>query len=645
MKHPASARILLVLVLIASLPLMGSASFTVFDPELALPEGAFAVISISSPAILLSNVQAFLENSGFQEAAQSLKKAISEMLEPLEAEGKELAQGIDFAKTFVMALYPEESNEPATVMFLPVKNSLPDYKKTAMLDSLRTNMTDPKLKLDDSYPGYIAIGLGSSPGLGYGKVPVMSFEKSARLPLSGISLWLDTKVLAKQFSGILDSLESIMDSIQGKDYNGWDYWHYNKNSYEESEYAYPEEDYEEDYDWEELESDDYNDIPDLDKSTDLHGYPFGHAELDEESQPENSGLGQYSSVIENAASELAGIKLVLTIQKDRAWFNMELNPTAGSWLSRLAYEATKGETSLPWLKYCKADSLLSWAWSMPQSWYQPLLEGLKNAVLAASWLEEEQLGIVSALGLGMGSNGAGSLKLKPSPELVQALRDKVELDDEKAVELVSKGLGLELASTLELKDRQAFRDGIADSSKILSKELSRDLPEEEGLRLRLDRSTGIISGLPYDKYSFVAEATDENVRFGTKGQLLSGLLESLVKPVYVYSGDKVYMGLGSPAEVASSAGILKKNSLDTEPSFKAMRAGMPPSARAMLYVSTKELAGLFMKLNPVKKPSYAFDIKALSGLLLWLDAEPGRLGIGFGTGAEDIKAAKTLFKD
>lgn len=622
MKYSINFKSVFLVILIIALPFIDAVSYTDFNPLKAIPEGAFAVISIPNSSLLIENTQLFLDKTGLDEASLKFKNAIEKIFEPNNPDKQKVIKTLNFNKPVVMAFYMEQDESIGTVIFFPVNNTLTSLQKSMLMASLIEETKAQDIKLADNYPSYIVIALDYSPKLAYGLGPVMNYESFSKQSLTSINIWLSTKNIAKQKSSIQDRLGSFFGNEQIKEAA-------------DDSYMY----YEEDYDWNMLDNDSNYDTNTI--KNDNTQKSFSGSE-DMFNNPQTEPDNDYE-LLEKIANELSSIKLTLNVQKDRAWFNIELQANPGGKLAYLATEASKGQESLPWLKYCNSNSLFSWAWSMPQDWPKSLLNEFLGSVLLDSIFNKESMNSFMPALSGVGMNGAGSFNLTLSTELLSAIKNNAQMDEDKTIELITKGVNLKLSSLLELTDRQIFRDTLASTVKIFNEEFIQNLLAANAVKMSIEQDTGIVSGKLYDSYNYSIEAVDDTGKSNVTSQILAKLLPKLLKPVYIYSEDKAFLGLGSPKKVAGDFSELTLyDRLISDKAFNLMREGVPTSARALLYISTKELMNLLISLQQYKNKSYAYNIKALSGLLLWLDAEPNSLGLGFGIGAEDIKALMSL---
>jgi len=244
-----------------------------------------------------------------------------------------------------------------------------------------------------------------------------------------------------------------------------------------------------------------------------------------------------------------------------------------------------------------------------------------------------------------GMNGATSIGVSLSEELVQAIQSGDDMEDADAMELITRGLSLSVSGAMELTDRQSFRDTTASMMDIVKEPGYAELMAASGLGFDVQRKIGTVRGMPYDRYTYQFTAADAEADDADIMAAVSGLMGNLLSPVYVYKGDKAYIGLGNPESVN---GLVDRDGakvpLRNDKTFKALRSGAPADARALCYLSTKEMAKLIFRLLPADQDPLEFNVNGLSGFLSWLDASPGSMGFGMGTGAEDIKALVAISK-
>ena len=354
-------------------------------------------------------------------------------------------------------------------------------------------------------------------------------------------------------------------------------------------------------------------------------------------EPQEEGLARLGDAFKAGLDEVAGIEFALTVQKDRAWFRFGVEPVAGSKLAGMAAKASEGDRSLPYLSWCEADALASFAWSAPQDAFAPVIEAVYRMVLPDQAFVETSMEAMRKIAAASGLNGSASIGLDLSEELVQAIRTGKDLGDDEALALISRSLGLRVSGAMQLRDRQAFRDVTAGMVDIVRNPEYAALMAKSGIAFDITRKVGTVQGMPFDAYSYAFSATGEPGM--EKETALAALLGNLISPVYVYKDDKAFIGLGNPAsatEAIARGGA--KLPLRQDKEFKALRAGAPADARALFYLSTKSLARIALRLMPESQEPLGFNINALSGFFGWFDATPERLGFGMATGAEDIKA-------
>lgn len=688
MSHPVPARARLAIALIVSLPLIGAAAPAPFDPLIAVPQGAMAVVSVGNPAALYMNALGFLANADLGMVEEPLTEAMLELLDAEGDAGKQaLLDALDPNRRVVLAVYPGAGAGPTPLLFLPLRANIsePERKlaETAIAETMSTD--GAPVWVDDSYPGYLAARPGTEEIPAYGATATMDLRSLAAYPPASAAIWIDPRSglsFMNAATGGLEGLGGLLGSGPsdglGDELEYWSQEEPPEQAYGESgsafdplvdneaagaldplvdndatEAAGPSVDegptgdvqgFEEDYDWDEegLASGSTEDAFGLDNSPSADGEE--KLGIPPTATPD---LGIAAKALEEGVAELSGLELAVIVQRDKAWLRFGATPAPGGKLATLAARAGGGDRGLPYLKYCDSGALASFAWSVPYDWALPLLRSLYEAMLPGEPLVDSMMEVLDRLGKAGGPNGAMSIGLDPSAELIRALGG-AEPEPEEAVRLIARGLGLSVSGAMEVRDRQGFRDAMAESMALAGDEAYRELMEKSGISLDIKRSVGIVNGKPYDAFEYLARplAGGGDGSGGMEsGEALAvaGLLSAMAKPVYVYDGDKAFIGLGSPKEVEAALPVDgARRRLDASKAFRSLRAGAPSDARALFYLSTDNLARLALKLAPRGQEPLGFNASDLSGLLGWLDANPGSIGFGVGIGAEDVRAVVAL---
>ncbi len=669
MPRTEKTRVYLLACVVASMTLIGATPEPPFDPLEHVPAGAVAVASVGDPASLLGNSIGFMRNAGLEDVAAGLSSAIDAALHPegSEADAESAAalfKAVDPGRRVVAAVYRSEGGrETAALVFLPLRSSLGDDARRAIeraAGAMGGEGRAPSVAVD--YPGYAVIRSDGEAIPAYGSGSTMSLGSLAAQAPSSLAVWIDPSAVAD----LLETMPGGLDSLLGGSSDDYDYYDYD-------DYGYGDEgidnsgidnsgidnsgigdsgidnsgidnpgidntgiddtgdagEYAEDYSWDEPSQ------ADQAGSYDDMAAPGGIGLLEDAPQA-------VAEAMEAGLEELTGLSVALTVQPDRAWLRVGVELAPGGTLAGLASAASSGDRSLPYLRYCDADALVSFAWSAPYDWSLPLLEGLYRLVLPDGSIADDAIESAKAYAKATGLNGGMSISLAPSAELIRAIRTDADMGDAETLELLSRGLGLSVGGAMELRDRQAFRDAAAEALGTISAPEYAELLEASGLSLSADRSVGVASGMPYDAYRYGFAPTGSEAVDSSEAMAME-LLGRLMAPVMVYRDDKAFIGLGDPKSVA--AGIAEDGAaspLRSDKAFKALRAGASADARALTYVSTRNLARLVLRLMPEDREPLGFNAANLSGLLMWLDATPGTLGFGLGLGAEDVKAVAAI---
>ncbi|MFH2113162.1 MAG: hypothetical protein ABIJ86_01480, partial [Spirochaetota bacterium] len=214
---------------------------------------------------------------------------------------------------------------------------------------------------------------------------------------------------------------------------------------------------------------------------------------------------------------------------------------------------------------------------------------------------------------------------------------------EEVIPLLGRGLTFDVAGVMQLTDRQGFRDAMRESMALVEDPSYRSLLNDNNVEVLTERRIGIMDGLPYDRYEYGIRSTDEGSMAGDVLDIFTAIAKPLLAPIYVYRGDKAYLGFGKPESLRALIGRDQAaRPLQTAARFKALRGGAPADARGIMYLSTGTLMRRIMQVLPDDKSILPFGYGDLYGILGWFSASPGHLGLGLGLGAEDIKAFRSL---
>lgn len=598
------------LIIVASTLLTGATPQPAFDALAAVPQGAAVVMTIGNPAMFIDNVTGFLRTAGLGSQADSMAGAITSMMSGLQDassgdDGAAMAKGIDLTRRVLVALYPAEAGSFQSLVFVPLRPGLAaaEQDKAGQALARLLGQTFSGATVGSGYQGYAVIGLGGMQALAFGAGQAIDLSTLSAYPASSLAAWADTRIGAAYLDRV-PGFKDLMNSGATTPDEDADEAAMDANPNDNASADAPAED------------------------TTQDSITNGTAELD------TLGTHAVAEFLKAAVTELSGIDMALTVQKDRAWFRMGASLVDGGALATMAAKAARGDKAMPYLSFCESDALMSFAWSAPPDWSEPLMEALYGLILPGSDLVQSSLESMRAYAAASGMNGGASFDIGVSDELVRALASGSSLDEQETLALVTRGLTVDAAGAIEIKDRQTFRDVAARMVDIVKNPDYASMLASSGYSLDIQRNKGTLDGLPYDSYRY---------RFGDAPY--AALLERLIAPVYVYRDDKVFIGLGAPEKlrpVLTRGGAQKP--LARDQSFVALKAGAPADTRAIWYVSTKALNRLIMRLRPADSAPLAYDAKSLAGILGWFDVTPATMGIGVGIGATDIKAAMELLK-
>jgi len=662
--------------------LLGATLQPPFDPLKAVPQGALAVVSAGDPGILVDNSIKFLYSAGLDEQAAALEKALAPILnteaglDGMDERTATLLRLMDPRRRLLLAVYPgqEDPSDVSILVMIPIQSgpdALTEEELAASIEGLMPD-SEENTTLSISHPGYFLIGAEGFDVALVGSSPSLDLSGLSAYPASSLVLWADVGVGAQYIDLIEESLGSLLSGTD--DASDWsdDDYDWSDEGYSEGEmYQGPldnvpflvepfDDDYFDD------ESFYYDPLDNIQIAIDKAGY---EDELPEDEYAEDFSWDEYEAADDTALNPVKGIfdtltedfmsdldevesiEVALTVQADRAWFRVGSRLAKGGKLAGMASRASAGDKSMPYLSYCETGALMSVAWSAPSDWSVPILEDFYQLIMPEATFLDTVMSSFKAFSAASGMNGSTSIGVDVSEELAQAIRSGEDLEDAEAMKLISRGITLSVSGAMELTDRQSFRDTTASMLDLVNEPDYVALMAESGLAFDVNRKVGTVRGMPYDRYSYsfsAAESAESAESVESDDEMLavvSELMGNLLSPVYVYKGDKAYMGLGKPE---SLNGLIDRDSakapLRNDKAFKALRAGAPADTRALFYLSTKELARLLLRLLPESQEPLDFNINGLSGLLSWLDASPGSAGFGLGIGAEDIKALMAISK-
>lgn len=606
------------LIIVASTLLTGATPQPAFDALAAVPQGAAMVITIGNPAMFIDNATGFLRNAGLGSQADALASSITSMMSGLQGasagdDGAALAKGIDLTRRVVIALYPAEAGSFQSLVFVPLQPTLAAAEQARAGQALARvlGQTFSGGTVGSGYQGYAVIGLGGMQAPSFGAGQTIDLSTLSAYPVSSLAAWADTRIASTYLDRVPGFKEVLNPGATTPD----------EDAADAAAQANPNDN---------APADTSADTP-ADTSTEditQDSTTNGASALD------TLGTNAVAEGLRAAVTELRGIDIALTVQKDRAWFRMGASLVDGGSLATMAAKAARGDKAMPYLSFCESDALMSFAWSAPPDWSEPLMEALYGLILPGSDLVQSSLESMRAYAAASGMNGGASFDIGASDELMRALASGSSLDEQETLALLTRGLTLDAAGAIEVRDRQTFRDTAARMVEIVKNPDYASMLAGSGVSLDIQRNKGTLDGLPYDSYRY---------RFGDAPY--AALLEHLVAPVYVYRDDKVFIGLGAPEKLRPmlARGAAQKP-LARDQSFVALKAGAPADTRAIWYVSTKALNRLIMRLRPADSAPLAYDAKSLAGILGWFDVTPATMGIGVGIGATDIKAAMELLK-
>ncbi|PKL25072.1 MAG: hypothetical protein CVV47_07245 [Spirochaetae bacterium HGW-Spirochaetae-3] len=640
MARSTRLRLATAFVAIASMTLLGATSKALFDPLESVHPGAIVVVSVGDPSALYSNAIAFLRNAGLGGPADSLAGLVESMV-PSGTEGQEadskarLFRAMDPSKRIVAAIYPAEdgAGQPSATLFIPIRAALSPEDSAALSTALDEMLKGEAgaMSIATDYPGYAVISTGGSAIPAYGSGAAMDLKSLAAYPASSLAVWADPVAGAAYLDTLPGGLGSMLSGSSGE-YDDYDYspeeapdeYAPIDNTSIDGTSAEDNAEYAEDYPWDNAE-------------------PESGFEAEAPADPTAEQMASLGKALKEGLSDLSAVEVALTVREDGIWLRTGARLKNGSKLAAMAERASAGDRSIPYLSFCDSDAIVSIAWSAPYDWGLPLLEALYKAVLGDEGLTAATMDAMKGYAAVAGMNGGMSIGLEPSAEIIQAVRSGDFPEGDEMLAMLGRGLGLKFSGAMDVTDRQAFRDAAGKSLDLTKNPAYQELLASSGFTFDMRRSVGKAGGMPYDAYTYDIKPAEGTVDEGTAAAFR--LISDIAAPVYFYSGDNVLFGLGDPA--AAAASIRKggaKRSLRADKAFKAIRAGAPADTRAILYVSTKSLVRLLLRMMPEDGQALDFSANDMSGMLGWFDATPSTMGFGMGIGAEDIKAIIAIAK-
>ena len=642
------------------------------DPLQALPAGALFVVSAGNPGRVLTNALAFTRKANLS----GMETLLVRILESFEGKGDmpadlvNLAARVDWSRRLVLALYaPDGEARPGLLAYIPATN--PSLVQEAIHQASEQAGERASTSLALSTYVIVAMGMEAPKDLNFKRAEV---SRLTAYPASSLATWVNIEAGKEYMNLLSQSLSSLFGSRNpdGEDL-AWD---------EDFDQAWEEDqDWEEDEAWEDEAWDDewdgdWDDEWDGDWDWDSEDWEVEDPDmeyLDAEDWGEKdwssdwsdepaadtmngwsgmAGLNSLGSLMDGAEDVLEGFVGILKdirsadfgliIEADRIWVRSGLRVAPGGTLHRMSTDAASGQLPLPYLSYLEADALFSMAWSSKADWAIGLLETLYGTILPDQALLRRALAAMKASMAATGANGAVSFDLSLSDELASAIRAGSPSSDE-AIPLLGRGLSFDVSGVMQLTDRQGFRDALKESLGLLEDPGYQTILKDNKLELLANRRVGILDGLPYDTYEYSIRSTDTDSMAGEVLEIFSAMAGRLLSPVYVYRGDKAYLGFGKPETLKPLIGRDRAAiPLQSTPRFRALRGGAPADARGLVYLSTGTLMRRIMQILPEEKSILPFGYGDLYGVLGWFSASQGQLGFGLGLGAEDIKAFRSL---
>jgi hypothetical protein len=675
----------LVALCLAIALLVGAAPPASMDPLQALPEGALFVASAGNPGRLMANALAFARKAGLNE----LENPLAEVLQALEGKGDlpedlvDLASRVDWSRRLVLAVYAPDAEagaRPGLLAYIPAINPRTMQQAILQASEAAGQMASTSLALS----GYVmvAMGMEAPADLNFKKavIPILS-----AYPASSLATWVNVEA-GKEYLGLLtEGLSSLFGSSgSGSDDYDWDEdldqaweedldWEedlaledgeaWAENEATEGEEVWDDE-WDGDWDWDaedwDTEEPEAADGIAEESETD-EGYTENWGADDWSDSPDAGladgwdgmgSLGSLGSMMDGAEGmleslgeifkDIRSVDFGLIVEADRIWVRTGTSAAPGGLLYRMTSDASSGQLPLPYLSYLETDALFSAAWSTKADWAIGMLEALYKTILPDEALLRKSLDAMKASMASTGPNGAMTFDLRLSDELASAIKEGSPSGDE-AIPLLGRGLSFDVAGVMQLTDRQGFRDAMRQSMALIEDPDYLAILNEGQIEIQADRSIGIMDGMPYDRYEYAIRSTDEGSMAEDALDIFKAIAGPLLTPVYVYRGDKAYLGFGKPETLRALIGRDRAaRPLQTAARFKALRGGAPADARGIMYLSTGTLMRRIMQVLPDEKSILPFGHGDLYGVLGWFSASPGHMGLGLGLGAEDIKAFRSI---
>jgi hypothetical protein len=650
-KKPSLAVAVPLVALSLALSLLVSAAPPAFmDPLQVLPAGALFVVSAGNPGRVMTNALAFTRKAGLNE----LEAPLAMVLEALEGRGDlpddlvDLAARIDWSRRVVIAVYPIDGGaRPGFLAYIPASNPRLVQEAIRQASEKAGEQASTSLALS----GYVmmAMGMEAPTDLDFKR---LELTRLAAYPASSLATWVDIEAGKEYVTLLTQGLSSIFGprSPGGKDF----LWDEGFDQAWEDDEAWDGE-WDGDWDW---DAEDWDiDDPDLD-AEDWSAEYWSNDWVDTPAGGTASGwsglvgLDSLGSLMDGAEGVLDGLGDIfkdirsvdfgVVIEADRVWIRSGLIAAPGGILHRMSAEAASGQLPLPYLPYLEMDALVSMTWSTKADWAVGMLETLYATMLPHEALLRKAMDAMKASMASTGLNGAVTFDLRLSDELASAIRTGSPSGDE-ALPVLGRGLSFDVAGVMQLTDRQGFRDALRESMALVEDPGYKTILKDNKLELLANRRVGIMDGLPFDRYEYGIRSTDEGSMADGVLEIFNAMAGPLLAPVYVYRGDKAYLGFGKPETLRPLIGRDRAaRPLQTAPRFRALRGGAPADTRGLVYLSTGTLMRRIMQVLPEEKGILPFGYGDLYGVLGWFSASPGQLGFGIGLGAEDVKAFRSL---
>ena len=661
-KKPIPAVALPVVALSLALALLVSAAPPAsMDPLQALPAGAIFVVSAGNPGRIMANALAFTRKADLRE----METPLARILEALEGKGDlpadlvNLAARVDWSRKLVLALYapdPGSGTRPGLLAYIPASNPRRVQEAIQQASEQAGERASTSLALS-SYV-MVAMGMEAPADLNFMRSDVSAL---AAYPASSLATWVNIEA-GKDY---MDLLPKGLSSMFGSGMPGSE----DRTGNDDPDQSWEEDqDWEEDLDWDDEWDGDWDwDSEDWEAEDPDNEYldtgDWGEEDWSSEGSDDSAdgpgnnwngmtGLDNLASLMDGAEGvpedvvsifkDVRSADFGLIVEADRIWVRSGVNVAPGGTLHRMSTDAASGQLPLPYLSYLETDALFSMTWSAKADWAIGILETLYGTILPDEALLSKSLAAMKASTAATGANGAVNFDLRLSDELASAIKTGSPSGDE-AIPLLGRGLSFDVAGVMQLTDRQGFRDALRDSLALLEDPAYQSVLKDNKLELLVNRKVGILDGQPFDSFEYGVRSADGEGMAGEVLEIFSAMAGPLLAPVYVYRGDKAYLGFGLPETLRPLIGRDRAvRPLQSAPRFRALRGGAPADARGLIYLSTGTLMRRIMQILPEDKSILPFGYSDLYGVLGWFSASPGQLGFGLGLGAEDIKAFRSL---